>query len=221
MIQEECFTIGDIRNAVLKMQQDGATLIAHGLCEEFRKKLLQEVLLGPFEKIDTRVGLVDEVFERYAFLYEVKGMPHLELLRQSTENLIRSAHEISPALAHWSAKDVVIQKYGKEGGLSGHMDLKRHPHVIVIWTLVGSARIELLETRYGPVTKTFYPNPGDLLLLRGTGPADMPEERPFHRVSGNLLDDHRISATFRDNTTPEKVIPQFSYTNFSCERIPS
>ncbi len=132
--------------------------------------------------------------------------------------MVQSAKKAFPQLEEWKAHDTVIQKYGKTDFLTAHLDLKRHPHVIIICTISGSCLFEVLSSREGNVTKAFYPSSGDLLLLRApglSGNLDL-DDRPFHRVSGNeSTEDSRISITFRDNTDPERVIPglDFNYDN--------
>jgi hypothetical protein len=51
--------------------------------------------------------------------------------------------------------------------------------------------------------------------LRGSGSAEMLDERPFHRVGGSLSASPRVSITCRDNTAPDTPIPGFSYRNTS------
>lgn len=140
----------------------------------------------------------------------------LERLRRQTELLVRSARKSFPQLATWQAYDTMVHKYSSTDFLGAHRDLERHPQVIAIYTVTGECKFELLTSHDGEVTKVFYPTPGDLLLLRAPGLSGCAEDdRPVHRVSGNMLPGrHRISVTFRGNLRPNKPIPGIVFQNW-------
>jgi hypothetical protein len=205
-----------IDSAIRKTATEGATLVEGIIAPEFLAQLAGEVKAGPFEQAQEGAGKVVQRFDRYAFLREPEGMPFLRQLQLATEELIRSSLEICQSLGSWNAIDIVVQRYGYNGVLTGHKDLARHPYIIASFTVTGSCRFEVLETRDGQVIKSMQPKPGDLMLLRAPGLASPPgiDDRPFHRVSGALdPDEPRISVTFRDNIAPDQTIYGFTYLN--------
>lgn len=204
----------DFLKVFSNMQNNGVSLIRSMLEESFRAELEKELTRGPFEQATEGIASVKQNFERFAFLWHVEGMPRLNELRLQTEVVVRSAGAMIANLDAWEAKDIVIQRYSQDGYLSGHRDLKRHPGVIAIYTVVGSCIFEMLAGREGPVLESHQVYPGDLILLRGANASeDKKYPRPFHRVGGSVSDRYRISATFRDNDCPEKPIAGFSYRN--------
>lgn len=197
------------------MHKEGAAHVASALHENFRRSLADELRCGPFRTAEETVGMVRQKFERFAFLDRAEKFPNLERLRITTETLVRGTGACIPALDTWRIRDIVAQRYHKDGFLGAHRDLKRHTGVIAIYTITGTAVFELLgATRDAPPVKTFRLRAGDLVFLRGTGLTDMnSDERPFHRVGGSLSDEPRICLSFRDNNNVDEPIPGFFYCN--------
>lgn len=206
----------EMREAIHRTAVEGAALVKGVIKGEFLKQLIKELEAGPFEKAAEDIATVKQNFDRYAFFEEAPGMPLLSQMQLFTQSLIRLSAADYPILAEWTAKDIVIQRYGQDGLLTAHKDLRRHPYLIASFTLTGSCRFELLDNRNGKITKTMIPEPGDLVLLRAPGLANdkSVDDRPFHQVSGSL-DPRvpRLSLVFRDNHNPDTPINGFTYHN--------
>lgn len=213
---KNCFYVSDISEAMKEMRSVGVALISGMLKELFRSSLFDETSGLPFKKATEKVGVVNQSFDYCAFLNEIPDRPHLETLRRATEELVQKTGDalFDESLQRWFALDVVVNRYGKNGGLGAHKDLKRHPGVIAIWNIAGSCDFEMLNDRNGEILAVYRPNPGDLILLRGTMPCDgLGDQRPFHRVSNIGGVGPRISVTVRHNTNPGNPIAGFSYLN--------
>lgn len=210
------FRLDDVSEAIKEMQSAGAVLVPAMLQEPFRELLFQEASALPFKKANEKVGVVDQAFDYCAFITRIPNYLHLEELRCATEELVQRAGDIlsDEPVRDWLARDVVINRYGKTGGLGAHKDLKRHPAVIVIWNIIGSCDFELLNDRNGERITVYQPNAGDLILLRGSSAcAGSNDQRPFHRVGNIVGEQPRISVTIRHNLNPENPIAGFSYVN--------
>lgn len=215
-MNEKVFNFDDLASAIQETAGEGAALVRDLIRPDFLSPLVDEVESGPFERAEEGTLNVIQKFDRYAFLHMPVGMPFLRQLQLATAELVQGNGKHYPQLFSWNAIDIVIQRYGPDGILTGHKDLARHPYIIASFTLTGSCRFEVLETRDGRVTKSIQPKPGDLVLLRAPGLASPfgVDDRPFHRVSGAL--DSRVprtSVTFRDNLSPGRTIHGFTYLN--------
>jgi hypothetical protein len=88
--------------------------------------------------------------------------------------------------------EVVWQKYpAGSSGISRHRDQDFYVGVIAIVTLTGSAAFALDDAQWET-------EPGDLVLLRGTGPAGAHTRCPRHSVGGPVGAE-RVSLTLRCN----------------------
>lgn len=206
----------EMKQAIHKTAVEGAALVKGVVQGEFLRQLIAELENGPFEVAAEDTASVKQKFDRYAFFEQAPDMPKLTEMQLFAQSLIRLSAEEYPVLSEWTARDIVIQRYGADGLLTAHKDLRRHPYLIASFTLTGSCRFELLEKRDGPVVKTMIPEPGDLVLLRAPGLANdkSVDDRPFHQVSGSLDSGvKRLSLVFRDNHNPDKLINGFRYHN--------
>lgn len=208
----ECFCRCDVAEAMEEMQATGVAFVPAMLKEDFRKRLADEVEKLSFKRATEVVGVVRQAFDYCAFLGTVPDNPCLETIRCATQELVRRAGEklADPGLMNWFGREVAVNRYGRDGGLGAHRDLKRHPDVLAIWNVCGSCDFEMLSDREGHVLKSFQPHPGDLVLLRGMG---SPDRRPFHRVSNVIGEGPRISVTVRHDTDPDNLIAGFTYAN--------
>lgn len=206
--------------ALCRVRDEGVAVIPSLIDPAFLAVLNGEVHRMALDRAEGVVGVVEQRFDRAAFFGAIEGLPLLEAFRCAAGDLIRTAAaeaHMAP-LAAWEAKDTIVQKYGLQGGIGSHRDLARHPGVVMIATIAGSARFMLHgDTRDGAPIAVHEPRAGDVMLLRGPGlrggAGGGTDERPFHSVSGALGPEPRISISFRDNLDPEKLLRGFSYRN--------
>ncbi len=121
-----------------------------------------------------------------------------------------------PFLKSWEPDEITAQRYRSQvGELSWHRDLERHPGIIAVSNIYGSAE---LGVRQHMETSTVTLNEGDVLLLRA--PLLFDEQpvggdvRPQHAVTAILGSKHRISVTVRANRYPQRRIKNFYYNNW-------
>jgi len=203
------FRTRNISEAIQEMRETGATIVRGMLLDHFREAMLREIAALPFKQAAKNVGKVEQNFDYCSFFGSVPAGRNLETLRRSVEVLVWNG-----GFLNWRGREVAINRYVAGGGLTAHRDFKWHPDVLAIWNVCGTCTFEVLETREGPVVQTYYPQPGDLILLRGAGPADDPvDRRPFHCVRNIESSGPRISVTIRHNTDPDRRIEKFAYAN--------
>jgi hypothetical protein len=76
------------------------------------------------------------------------------------------------------------------------------PVLVAIFTIEGSARFALCQTRAGEIVQEWDAGPGSLTLLHGPRLLDAEDRRPFHTVHGPTAG-RRFSITFRMNQQPQ------------------
>jgi hypothetical protein len=76
------------------------------------------------------------------------------------------------------------------------------PVLVAIFTIEGSARFALCQTRAGEIVQDWDAGPGSLTLLHGPRLLDAEDRRPFHTVHGPTAG-RRFSITFRMNQQPQ------------------
>ncbi|MBX4200956.1 hypothetical protein KW786_02390 [Candidatus Parcubacteria bacterium] len=210
------FRDGEVADALLAMQRDGAALVPWILRESVRAELGREISRLPFAQAVKAPGRVRQNFDYCAFLGTVPVYPQLEGLRLAIQQLIRSSGVMlrSEDAECWLANDTAVQCYQSRGGISGHLDPSRFVTIIAILTIEGGGTLEVLAARGGPVLKSLRLQPGDLALLRGAANhgEKTSQQRPFHWVS-TLAGQSRTSVMFRYNVTPEKPLPGLVYAN--------
>lgn len=103
-------------------------------------------------------------------------------------------------LESWQPTAAFVQRY-KAGalGITPHLDGRRFGLLVAVFTIKGSARFSVHESRKGPVTAWWEATPGSLVLLRGPGLAGVEDGRPFHSVGG-ARGEERYSVSFRMDT---------------------
>jgi|GEM_PF-3551512 len=195
--------------------EHGAALISQAFNQKQLQIFFEECQTLKFSRPEI-VSDVRQKFTRFAFQKTdvPKNIPAITKLRQDIETWVQSSKNFAQ-LRDWQAYDTVIQKYSHDGELGAHLDLKRHPGVIVICSISGACVFAILHSKKGPVKFALQPQPGDILLLRAPGLSGDPnlDDRPPHWVSGNIheSDPFRISVTFRHNLKPAQPIRAFSY----------
>jgi len=173
---------------------------------------IENLTLSPAETPQCR--LVTQKFERIGYRKVPENMAALQQLEEMVKKFVYKASSIYPIVKNWNPNDIAIQKYDKTGFITGHKDLERHIILVAIVNLLGSCEFEILTSRQGQASKQFITQPRDLILLRAPHlTASATDDRPFHRVSGNLTEGSRISVTFRQNCRPDEAVPGHSYQN--------
>jgi hypothetical protein len=118
-INETIFHVWDIEAAFECMQRKGIALVRHALEDRCLGRLKRELTHAPFEKAAENIASVKQNFDRCAFRDHAEGLPRLEELRIKTEKMVRLAGEKFTNLANWQAKDILVQRYAKDGYLGG------------------------------------------------------------------------------------------------------
>lgn len=205
------FNYTDLRTCLTQVGNSGLGIAEGILNRNLINMLLTELSQLKFSDVDENLGPIKQKFSKLLFSEIPNSLQSLTQLKKETEALIHSNAGDFPSLKNWLIKESIVQKYTSADGISTHVDLKRHPYIVVLFNITGSCIFDILESRDGLVTKTAYPKPGDMLILRAPGfnsPTSF-DNRPYHRVSGNMTSDrYRISIGFRDNLYPNKPFPK-------------
>lgn len=170
------------------------------LTEGARRALLAEVVAEAFEVLPPVEGphRVRQQGEHRVLVGEqITARPAVRALREAVVAAVRRhAGEIG-GLEAWWPDEATIQRYGPGStGISAHLDGRRHPYLVAIVTLEGSARLRHCSDRSGTTLRAWDADAGSLVLLRGPGLDGADDGRPLHAVDGPR-DGRRTSLTLR------------------------
>jgi alkylated DNA repair dioxygenase AlkB len=168
----------------------------------WRSAAQREIQAGRFERLPDQIGPVRQGADLFIITGDMAGHPALARLRAQFVARVRRDGSDLPGLTRWWPTEAYVQRY-EPGvlGVSPHLDSKRFAVLVAIFTIEGSARFALCQTRAGEVVQEWEAGPGSLTLLRGPGLLDAEDRRPFHMVHGPTTG-RRFSITFRMNLQP-------------------
>jgi hypothetical protein len=195
----------DLGRPIEALREAGAAFIPHALSEPFRQQLQREIQDGPFERLPDQIGPVRQEADLFVITDAMTAYPALAYLR--TEFVTR-LHQDGPQVAGlrcWWPNEAYVQRYEPGAlGVSPHLDSARFAVLVAIFTIQGSARFALCQTRAGEIIQEWDASPGSLALLRGPGLLCDEDQRPFHAVHGPAAE-RRFSITFRMNQKHRQI----------------
>jgi hypothetical protein len=192
----------DLDRPLQALRDVGAAFIPHALSEPFQQQLQREIQDGPFERLPDQIGPVYQEVDLFVVTDAMRDHPALALLRTELVTRLRQDGPQLAGLARWWPNEAYVQRYEPGAlGVSPHLDSKRFAVLVAIFTVEGSARFALCQTRAGEIIQEWEAGPGSLTLLRGPGLLDAEDRRPFHTVHGPAAG-RRFSITFRMNQEP-------------------
>jgi hypothetical protein len=157
------------------------------LDERFRRALWDEIRSGPLRRMEGTFGdagvrmQIDGFDVREPF----EGFPLLGELRDAFTGRVRSQGSGIRGLATWRPNEAGIGVY-RPGwvGVTSHLDGRWYRRLVAVFTIVGSARFEVLSSRAGEPLESWDARAGGLTLMRGPGLAGSRDGRPYHAVEG-------------------------------------
>jgi hypothetical protein len=192
----------DLGRPLEALKEAGAAFISHALREPFRQRLQREIQEGPFGRLPDRIGPVRQEADLFVVTDAMTAYPALARLRAEFVTRLRQGGPQIAGLTRWWPNEAHVQRYEPGAlGVSPHLDSKRFAVLVAIFTIQGSARFALCQTRAGEILQEWEAGPGSLTLLRGPGLLDAEDQRPFHTVYGPAAE-RRYSTTFRMNQEP-------------------
>lgn len=126
--------------------------------------------------------------------------PELAWLVASTEAVVlaRARARVRHGLMRWRVNDISIQRYCTDkAGIEWHRDFASDKHLVAVFTVCGTARIEVEDwtnLRHG-----YQLLPGALTLLSGPDTVSQNDPRLRHRIGPPLTSEPRISIALRMN----------------------
>jgi len=192
----------DLRPALRAVAGDGAAFVASALNEAFRRQLVSEAQLAPFQRMPEYEGRARQDGDVCVIRAGLGRYPLVVQLRDELARLVRAAGRDIAGYADWRPNEVSIQRYQPRGlGITPHLDLKRYRYLVAVVTATGSAPFTLCRDRAGTPLVTWDAGPGSLTLLRGPGLVGHDDGRPLHAVAGPDQGE-RLSIGFRMATVP-------------------
>jgi hypothetical protein len=189
----------DLGRPLEALREAGAAFFPHALSEPFRQRLQREIQDGPFKRLPDQIGPVRQEADLFVVTDAMTAYPALARLRAEFVTRLRQDGPLIAGLARWWPNEAYVQRYEPGAlGVTPHLDSKWFAVLVAIFTIQGSARFALCQTRTGAIIQAWDAGPGSLALLRGPGLLDAEDQRPFHTVDGPTAG-RRFSITFRMN----------------------
>jgi hypothetical protein len=180
----------DLTRPLRALTEAGAAFIPRALSEPFGGQLQHEIETGPFQRLPDRIGLVRQEADLFIITGPMGDHPAVARLRAEFVTRVHQAAPQLPGLVRWWPDEAYVQRYEPGTlGVSPHVDSKRFAVLVAIFTVEGSARFALCQTRAGAIIQEWEAGPGSLTLLRGPGLLDAEDGRPFHTSTGRPLGD--------------------------------
>jgi hypothetical protein len=189
----------DLGRPLQALREADAAFIPLALSEPSRQQLQREIEDGPFQRLPDQIGPVRQEADLFVITGDMASYPAVSRLRAEFVTRLRQGGSQLAGLARWWPNQAYVQRYEPGTlGVSPHLDSKRFAVLVAIFTIEGSARFALCQTRAGEVIQEWEAGPGSLTLLRGPGLLDTEDQRPFHTVHGPTAG-RRLSITLRMN----------------------
>jgi len=189
-------------------------LITDGACslpvlnEDEISALLEEAAKLPFKPREQRTAM--NVMQNFSGCdsFEPEGI--FDMFAQSTASMLDTLFDRT-VCAPIEFNDYSLQLYpvsepGEEFAISPHLDHKNCINLIAVYVLKGKAPFYVCKDRTGADAIEIGSNPGDLILMRGTGFLNS-DFRPFHFV-GKVAEE-RMTFGMRQ-TVDKKELPKYS-----------
>lgn len=166
-------------------------------------RLLHSALALPFESVPQRYKNAVQRFERFGMLLD-KNVPAefawLQGLGNLGEEFIRAGQFVDSDFAKFTAKEAAVQRYPKDGRLSGHRDLASCRIAIAIFSFGDDAILDILEDDRETIIASVNLRHGDMVVLGAGGLGNNKRQMHGLRVPDDAPDDYRrVSITFRDD----------------------
>lgn len=188
----------DLGPVLRRTTDDGAAHEPGVLPEDLRRALLAEVdaeRYAPLPAVEGPHGVRQDGEYLVLAGEEVGHRPVVDALRTALVDAVRASGV--PGIDAWWPDEVTIQRYAPgSGGISTHLDGRRHRHLVAVLTAEGSAVLRQCSDREGTTVRAWDADAGSLVLLRGPGLAGVEDGRPLHAIDGPVVG-RRTSVTFR------------------------
>jgi hypothetical protein len=153
----------------------------------FARALWNEIRRGPLRTMKGSFGAsgVRMDTEGFDVAAPFHGFAHLRRLAGAVATRVREDGADVRGLRTWRPNEAGIGVY-RPGtvGVTAHLDGKWYRRLVVVVTVVGSARFEVRASREGEILDTWLARTGGVTLMRGPGLAGIPDGRPYHAVHG-------------------------------------
>ena len=198
-----------------------APTLAKGIAEELEDPALEWEVSK--DSTDQMGNPVLQTFDVYSYKLSFGDQENIQTMPNFTSlgdlvmsDVVKPLATFFPPLSSWQPDEITAQRYRNNvGKLSWHRDLNRHPGIIAVSNITGSAE---LSVRQHMQTSAVTLEEGDVLLLRA--PLLFDEQpvggdvRPQHAVTDVAGSKDRISVTVRANRFPQRKIKNFHYSNW-------
>jgi hypothetical protein len=177
----------DLSDALRRTAADGFAHVDDVLEPPFARALWGEIRRGPLRTMRGSFGAAGVRMDTEGFDVRAPfpGFPHIEGLAADIATRVREDGAGVRGLRTWRPNEAGIGVYRPGSvGVTAHLDGKWYRRIVVVITVVGSARFEVRASRDGELLGAWVARAGGVTLMRGPGLAGSRDGRPYHAVHG-------------------------------------
>jgi hypothetical protein len=177
----------DLSDALRRTAAGGFAQIDGALEPAFARALWGEIRRGPLRTMSGSFGAAGVRMDTEGFDVGAPfpGFPHIEGLADAVATRVREDGAGVRGLRTWWPNEAGIGVYRPGSvGVTAHLDGKWYRRLVVVITVVGSARFEVRASREGEILDAWLARTGGVTLMRGPGLGGSRDGRPYHAVHG-------------------------------------
>jgi hypothetical protein len=177
----------DVSEALRRTAAEGYAHVDGVLEPAFARALWAEIRRGPLRTMKGSFGVSGVRMDTRGFdvAAPFAGFDRIDALAGALATRIRDDGAAIRGLRTWRPNEAGIGVY-RPGtvGVTAHLDGKWYRRLVVVVTVVGSARFEVRASREGEILDAWLARTGGVTLMRGPGLAGIRDGRPYHAVHG-------------------------------------
>lgn len=177
----------NLEDALRRTAAGGCAHLDAFLDPAFQGVLWGEIRRGPLREMHGMFGAAGVTMDTEGFDVRAPfdGFPLIRALASELTTRVREDGVGIRGLASWVPNEAGVGVYRPQTiGVTAHMDGRWYRRLVVVITVVGSARFEVRASRDGEVVDAWIARAGGVTLMRGPGLAGRRDGRPYHAVHG-------------------------------------
>lgn len=176
-----------LSDALQRTAIEGFSHLDGVLDERFCRALWSEIGSGPMRRMAGTFGAAGVRMEIDGFDVGApfEDFPLVAELAGALTDRVRSDGASVRGLATWRPNEAGVGVYRPGSvGVTAHMDGRWYRRLVAVFTLVGSARLEVRAAREGGPVEAWDARAGGVTFMRGPGLGGARDGRPYHAVHG-------------------------------------
>jgi hypothetical protein len=172
----------DLRSSLRRVHDVGVAVVVGALVPSALGALLGELGTLPFSEPPGDALPSTTGCELAVLTGELGPQPAMRRVRDDLAERVRRDGAGIGSMSEWWPDEIFVRRYSPGStGMAPHRDGVRFRHLVATVTVAGTATFVWCDDDEH-VVERWVVGPGDVVLLRGSGPGDATDRRPRHAV---------------------------------------